>query len=66
MNQHHVRSMKRTLRQIRKYLTIDPEFSADFSLEELNTALLTIKPGKTEGFDGVYPEFIKNSRIRTK
>jgi hypothetical protein len=41
------------------------ELSADFSLGELNTALLTIKPGKAAGFDGVYREFIKNSGTRT-
>jgi hypothetical protein len=50
----------------RRELTIDPELSADFSLEELNTALLTIKPGKAAGFDGVYPEFIKNSETKIK
>jgi hypothetical protein len=35
--------------------------SDEFSVEELETALLSVKPGKTAGLDGVYPEFIKNS-----
>jgi hypothetical protein len=40
-------------------LTIDPELSADFSLEDLNTALLTIKRRRTAGIDEVYLEFIR-------
>jgi hypothetical protein len=47
-------------------LIIDPQLSADFSLEELNTALLKIKPGKAAGFDGVYPELIKKYGRRTE
>jgi hypothetical protein len=43
MDQNHVRLTKRALSQKRRELTIDPELSAEFSLEELNTALLTIK-----------------------
>jgi hypothetical protein len=52
----------RTSRKSEKFYPA--ELSADFSLGELNTALLTIKPGKAAGFDGVYPEFIKNSGTR--
>jgi hypothetical protein len=66
MDQSHVRSTKRALRQKRRELSIDPDLSTNFSTEELNTALLTVKSGKTAGFDGVYPEFIKNSGQRTK
>jgi hypothetical protein len=40
MEQSHLRSMKRALRQKRRELTIDPDISANFSTEELNTALL--------------------------
>jgi hypothetical protein len=61
MDQSHVRSTKRTLRQKRRKLTIDSDFSANFSTEELNTALLAVKYGKSASFDGVYLEFIKNS-----
>jgi hypothetical protein len=32
----------------------------------LETALLSVKPGKTAGLDGVYPEFIKNSERKSK
>jgi hypothetical protein len=46
-------------------LTIDLELSADFSLEDLNTALLTMKRRRTAGFDEVYPEFIKNFAFST-
>jgi hypothetical protein len=37
-----------------------------FEHKELNTALLVVKSRKAAGFDGVYPEFIKNSGQRTK
>jgi hypothetical protein len=66
MDQSHVRSTKRALRQKRRELSNDPNLSANFSPEELNTALLTVKSGKAAGFDGVYPEFIKDSGQRTK
>jgi hypothetical protein len=39
--------------------------SDEFSVEELETALLSVKPGKTAGLDGVYPKFIKNSGRKT-
>jgi hypothetical protein len=68
MDQSHVRSTKRVLRQKRidyRELTIDPNISTNISIEELNTAVLAVKSGKTVGFDGVYPEFIKNSIQRT-
>jgi hypothetical protein len=66
MDQSHVRSTNRALRQKRRELTIDPDLFANFSTEELNTDLLVVKSGKAAGFDGVYPEFIKNSDHRTK
>jgi hypothetical protein len=58
MDQSHVRSTKRALRQKRRELTIDPDLSANFSTEKLNT--------EAAGFYGVYPEIIKNSGQRTK
>jgi hypothetical protein len=39
--------------------------SDGFTVEELGTALVSVKPGKTTGLDGVYPEFIKNSGRKT-
>jgi hypothetical protein len=66
MDQNHVRLITRALRQKRRKLTMNPELSADFSLEELNTALLTTKPGKAAGLDGVYPKYIKNFETRTE
>jgi hypothetical protein len=64
MDQNHARSTTKALRRKRRKLTIGAEISVDFSLEKLNTALLTIKPGKATGLDGLYPEFIKNSGTR--
>jgi hypothetical protein len=47
-------------------LTEDILISDEFSVEELETALLSVKPGKAAGLDGVYPEFIQNSGRKTK
>jgi hypothetical protein len=66
IGQSHVRSTKRSLRQKRRELTIDPDLTANFSTKELNTALFAVKSRKAAGFDGVYPKFIKNSGQRTK
>jgi hypothetical protein len=41
-------------------------FSKAFSLEELVTALQSVKLGKAAGFDGIYSELLKNSGRRTK
>jgi hypothetical protein len=43
-------------------MTVDATISADFTLEELSTALQSVKSGKAAGFDGIYPEFIKKRR----
>jgi Reverse transcriptase (RNA-dependent DNA polymerase) len=53
------------LKQERRALSINTELSSNFSLEELNNVLLNVKSGKAAGFDGVYPEFIKNAGDRT-
>jgi Reverse transcriptase (RNA-dependent DNA polymerase)/Endonuclease-reverse transcriptase len=66
MDRDFVRSTKRDLRQMRRGLPVDPSLSADFTEDELTLALQNVKSGKAAGFDGVYPEFIKNSGPRTK
>jgi hypothetical protein len=47
-------------------LTKNILISDEFSIEELETALLSVKTGKAAGLDGVYPEFIKNFGRKTK
>jgi hypothetical protein len=47
-------------------LTEDILISDEFSVEELETALLSVKLGKASDLDGVYPEFIKNSGRKAK
>jgi hypothetical protein len=66
MNPNHIHSTKRALRQKRRELNEGILISDEFSVEELKTALMSVKPGKGAGLDGVYPEFIKNSGRKTK
>jgi hypothetical protein len=47
-------------------LTVNQTLSRNFSLDELETALMSLKPGKATGFDGIYPEFIINFGAQTK
>jgi hypothetical protein len=66
MTLHHdynaERSMKKVFRQKRRELTIDPDLSANFSTEELNTALFAVKSGKTEGLPGIQQKFCSKDR----
>jgi hypothetical protein len=66
MDPDNVRSTRIALKQKRRALSINPELSSNFTLEELNNVLLNVKSEKAAGFDGVYPEFIKNAGDRTK
>jgi hypothetical protein len=59
MNPNHIHSTKRALRQKRRELTENILTSDELSVEEMKTALLSVKPGKAAGLDGIYPEFIK-------
>jgi hypothetical protein len=47
-------------------LTTDPAFAANFNINELEFALKSDNPRTAAGFDGVYPEFIRNCGERTK
>jgi hypothetical protein len=54
------------LHRKKRTLTVNQTSSRNFSLDELETALMSLKPGKAAGFDGIYPEFIKNVGAQTK
>jgi hypothetical protein len=47
-------------------LTVNQTLSRNFSLDEIETALISLKPGKAAVFDGIYPKFIKNFGAQTK
>jgi hypothetical protein len=51
MNPNHIHSTKRALRQKRRELTKDILIYDEFSVEELETALLSVKPRKAVGLD---------------
>jgi hypothetical protein len=65
-DREHVRTTKMNLRRKKRTLTVNQTLSKNFSLDELETALMSLKPGKAAGFDGIYPEFIKNFGAQTK
>jgi hypothetical protein len=46
--------------------TLSRTLSRNLSLDELDTALMSLKPGKAARFDEIYPEFIKNFGAQTK
>jgi hypothetical protein len=66
MDQHHVRTTKRALCQRRREMSGNTELFDDFTIEKVELAFLSVKPGKAAGFDGVHPEFIRNSGRKTK
>jgi hypothetical protein len=65
-DREHVRTTKMNLRRKKRTLTVNQTLSRNFTLDELETALMSLKPGKAAGFDGIYPEFMKNFGAKTK
>jgi hypothetical protein len=66
MDKDDVRTTNKNLRNKQKTLIPDTDYSKAFSMEELVTALQSVKLRKATGLDGIYPEFLKNSGRRTK
>jgi hypothetical protein len=66
MNKNHARATETSIRRLNSTLTSDLALSAKFNINELKSALKSIKPGLAAGFDDVYPEFIRNCGERTK
>jgi hypothetical protein len=62
----HVRTTKMNLRRKKRTMTVNQTLSRNFTLDELEIALMSLKPGKAAGFDGIYPEFMKNFGAQTK
>jgi hypothetical protein len=65
-DREHVGTTKMNLRRKKRTLTVNQTLSKNFTLDELETALMSLKPGKAAGFDGIHPEFMKNSGVLTK
>jgi hypothetical protein len=66
MDKNHDRATKISIRELTSTLTTNPALSANFIINELESALKFVKPGTAAGFDGAYPEFIRNCGERTK
>jgi hypothetical protein len=56
-DREQVRTTKMNLRRKKRTLTINQTLSRNYTLDEIETALMSLKPGKAAGFDGIYPEF---------
>jgi hypothetical protein len=59
-NMSNVHTTKMNLRRKKRTLTVNQTLLRNFSLDELETALMSLKLGKAAGFNGIHPEFIKN------
>ena len=59
-------SIKKQTKNTMKKLPVNSEFSSDFCLEELDNAISDLKCGKAAGFDGIFPEFIRNMKVVAK
>jgi hypothetical protein len=66
MDKNHDRATKISIRELTSTLTTNPALSANFIINELESALKFVKPGTAAGFDGAYLEFIRNCGERTK
>jgi hypothetical protein len=66
MDKNHARATKTSIRGLKSTLTTNPALSANFNISELESALKSVNLGTAAGFDGVYPEFIRNCGDRTK
>jgi hypothetical protein len=65
-DREYVRTTKMNLRRKKRTLTVNQTLSRNFSLDELETSLMSLKPGKAAGFAEINPEFIKNFSAQTK
>lgn len=66
VNKNRTRLVKTQLRSKRAQLVPHPELSREFTSEELEQALASVRINKAAGFDEMYPEFLKNAGPKTK
>jgi hypothetical protein len=64
MHKNHARALKSSKRRLKSTLTTDPTFSANFNINELESALKYAKLRTAAGIEGVYLEFIRNSETK--
>jgi hypothetical protein len=53
MDKNHARAMKSSIRGLKSMLTTNPTLSANFYINELESALKSVKLETAAGFDGV-------------
>jgi hypothetical protein len=53
MDKNHARATKSSKRGLKSTLTTDPALSANFIINELESALKSVKLGTVAGFDGI-------------
>jgi hypothetical protein len=59
-DRENVRTTKMNLCRKKRTLTVNQTLSRNFPLDDLETALMSLRPGKAAGFDGIYPEFLND------
>lgn len=58
--------ISRAYRALRKITPNDSVLTTDFSVEDVNLALMSMKNGTASGFDAIYPEFLTHCGPRTR
>lgn len=66
MDKSHTREVKRNMRKKMKILEANEEYCAPFTQVEIAKALKKVRINKAAGFDGIYPEMLKNTGIETQ
>lgn len=65
-HKQHTRKVKKELTKLKQQAVNRSEYSNDFTVAEINTALMDVKTGKSPGFDGIHPEFLVNCGNKTR
>lgn len=60
------RRVNRMYKALRKTTPRYSDISRQFSIVDINDAIVSVKNGKASGFDGIYPEFLTFSGPRTR
>jgi hypothetical protein len=66
LDNNHAHATKTSIRGLKSTLPTDSALSVNFNINELESALKSVKPETAAGFGGVYPESTRNGGERKK